>query len=530
MNEKEIILVTGQSGLQVRQCLTRLPQSRKIISIDHYIKENFHISFPEFLGLEQSLQYEYWNRAFDGIFDKYFNQELSSPVFLTFHAAYYHQQKRELFSPVNFERLSKLKGRVKMLVVFIDDIYDVYRRLMDGGQMFESTLDETKTQPLDAIFKSVFNIISLLNWREMEIALSRAIANLLNIRLFIVATKHPAFMIERLTSTPLDDLKIYYLSHPITVIREEAKVVMHDFVGKLQILIEKILNKSDKIVLFIPTSIDELIIKREKIDKDNYHCSPELIPRWSLPTSNDLLSPPLISRLEEINPLNPLNFRLSTDESDPNSQAISRLLSLLWDFIYKKQVISRDYSLVDQSANGVIACRRNFQGGSTSGVTGELLYNFLLMERQNQRKCFIFSCIEDRNKLSIHRLFAALADYLINPPKELEETKRKWIQDNHHIIDKTEEEVQKEIEKLLPDDYDFEALKGHDPWEGDAMLEKFQRKKDVFKQIYRDIFYDDIALKLDHPDIPNINERTNYMLYRARNFWDEVYKFVDTNL
>lgn len=528
MAEKDIILVTGQSGVKVIECLKSLPKSREIISMERYIEETNNIPFLDFLGLDQTKQYEYWLKAFDKIFEEHFAEGVSSPVFLTFHATYYHQRKRELFSPVDFEALSKLKERVKMLVVFIDDIYDVYKRLMDKNQMFETILDMTKTQPLNAIYSSIFNIISLLNWREMEISLSRSLAKLLNIKLFIVSTKHPIFMIERLMDTPLDDLKIYYLSHPITGIRKESERVINSFVGKLEILIEKILKRADNIVLFFPTTIDELIIKGEKINEDEYHYYPELMPRWGHPYEDTLLSPDLPAQLEKVNPLNPLNYDLDRDGSEAIRHAISRLVSLLRDFIYTKQIISRDYSLVEQSSSGVIACRRNFQGRPTGGVNGELVYSFSLMKTQSQRKCFIFSCEEDRDKLLISNLFSEVDNNLSEPLEDLEGLVNNWIRESRKIISMDENEIQKELEKLLPANYDFTSHKSPGAWSGDEIQQKVERKKNVFKKIRHDILIDQISFELEKN--PEIKERTCYEFYAEKDFWNEVYDYVDNKL
>lgn len=527
INKKEIILVTGQSGIKVRKCLEKLNQQsenkRQTFSIEDRIGDLSNMSFHEFIGSPQYLQYEYWMKAFEQIYEEYFNQQKSAePIFLTFHAVYYHQKKRELFPPVNFEALAKLKDRVKMLIVFIDDIYDVYRRLMDKDQMFEDILDDKKMQPLDAIFSSVFNIISLLNWREMEISLSRAIANIVNTKMFVVSTKHPVFMINRLIEMPLDNLKIYYLSHPITAIREEATTFLHSFIGKLESLIEKILEYPDT-VLFFPTSIDELIIKREKINKDKYYYYPEFIPRWSHPYKNQLLSPSLLRKLEKVNPLNPLKYNLNPEKAKPVSNAVSHLISLLWNFIYLKQIISRDYSLVEQSENGIIACKPYFEGFRSGGVIGELSYNFLLMKKQSQRKSFIFSCNEDGNKLTIYRLFTELYNYLREVPNNLIDKKDKWIRENYDI--KQKEEIRKKLEKdVLPEGYDFNIVQPSDEWKnGDSLAKKTQRKKNVFKKIFEDIQTDEISVLIDK----DIKKRVIYKIYTEREFWGKTLSFIE---
>lgn len=52
-------------------------------------------------------------------------------VFLAMHSVYSSHSTGEIFSPLNFETLSALKNKIKLLIVFIDDIYDIFRRLTD---------------------------------------------------------------------------------------------------------------------------------------------------------------------------------------------------------------------------------------------------------------------------------------------------------------------------------------------------------------------------------------------------------------
>ncbi|KKN56460.1 hypothetical protein LCGC14_0572330, partial [marine sediment metagenome] len=60
---------------------------------------------------------------------------IENNIFLSMHASYYHQGTCELISIINFESLLKLKSRIKCTIVLIDDIYDIYKRLVDQGQM-----------------------------------------------------------------------------------------------------------------------------------------------------------------------------------------------------------------------------------------------------------------------------------------------------------------------------------------------------------------------------------------------------------
>ena len=75
-----------------------------------------------------------------------------------------------------------------MVIVLIDDCYDIYRRLLGKGEMYEYIKHESKyivnekeiietLKPFDALIESIMNLLDLLSWREIEIAFSRKIAH-----------------------------------------------------------------------------------------------------------------------------------------------------------------------------------------------------------------------------------------------------------------------------------------------------------------------------------------------------------------
>lgn len=521
----DLVIITGQSGVKVRDCIKRLDS--EYVSIEDSISEVSGHKFMDFLGIPQALQYEHWSNAFKSIINK---NVLSNSSCLTFHSVYYHQRKRELFSPIDLSLLEKhLKNKVKMVIVFIDDIYDVYKRLMAPNQMFEEVRNIELMDPLDAIYTSIFNIVSLLNWREMEISMSRSIANLLNTKLYIVSTKHPDFVVKRLLEHPLESLKMYYWSHPISAVRSVAKKYLAAFVGKLEVLSDRLLENK-KTVLFFPTSIDELIIMQPESEKGEKFFVPKLDQRWSLPFEDKIIAPPLSPDLEKIEPLNPLNFPFKQDLSDPTTYAISHLLSLLWKILYLKQIISRDYSLVEQSLDGVIAWRPYSFGVRAGGVIGELAYNFSLMGKQKRRRTIIFSCPEDWNKFLINNLFTnLLPSYLVKKPDDLEESRLKWLQDNVMIEEKNFDAIIERLEKeVLPTDYNFGIKGKKGAWPGDSLANKQDQRKKGFEYIKRDLFFDEIEAELDGK---NIKDRIDYFQYTNKNaLFDEAVKFVENRI
>jgi len=457
-----VILFTGQSGISVRECLKRLsrqvdPQPR-IISVEEKMTEISGKSFPREILLENiSYQYELWKDAFNQIYNLV--SDLDETIFLTLHGVYYHQDKREFVSPIDLELIVKLKGKVRMLIDFIDDIYDVYRRLMANGQMYSFVRG---LEPLEALYTSIFNLISILEWRQIEITISRLIARVLDIPMYIVATKHPISMIAKLINIPMEDLSIFYLAHPISSVRKDAMEQLPNFVGELNWFAKTVMDLKNTI-LFLPGTIDELIIKKKN---DIY--LPELLPRWPLPYGKESwISPPLPKALEDINPLNPLNYNIAS--SSEVKMSVSYLLKLLCECI-SVQITSRDLSLVEQSKNGVIAYRPYFPYKLSGGIRRELEHNYRLYEKESSRRSIILSVLEDKGKARIKRFFTLVEKLIENldetTKQRLQEKCDEWICQstiiklfsNDAVLkeESTLTSLRKELEKILPPDYNFQ--------------------------------------------------------------------------
>lgn len=507
--EKNVILFTGQPGIKAIECLGRLKKhvedDAEIISVDKKMSVVSGKSFKtEILLKTISYQYELWGTAFNGILDGLNHSKFAKTTFLTFHGVYYNQNKREFVSPIDLEKIGELRGKVKAVVVFIDDIYDVYRRLMVDGEMY-SYVKELK--PLEALYASIFNLISILEWRDVEITVSRLIARALNIPIYVVATKHPAFMVARLINVVIKDLEIFYLAHPISAIREEAIDQLPNFTGELN-LFAKELIKSPRMVLFLPGMIDELVIKME----DGKYLA-ECLPRWSLPyDKQDLITPPLLPKeLEDLNPLNPLEYDCGS--SSEISTAVSYLLKLLWDRI-KEQLTSRDFTLVEQSKNGVRAYRPYFPHKLAGGVMRELEHNRELRKKEPLRRSIVLSVVEDQGKARIDHLFVsieALVKDLDEPTKRLLRSKsyewiceKEWVEifsDDRQLMDKFSD-VRNEVEKLLPESYKFNSkLYETSLRPGEMGTEEIERRiefQDILNSLLTDQLKDYIILESDY--------------------------------
>lgn len=461
--ERNVILFTGQSGIKARECLERLsPQidsGAELISVEERMAEISGRSFRREILLEKiSYQYRLWKDAFNNVLNNLNISNSEKTIFLTLHGVYYHQDKREFVSPIDLELITKLREKVKMLIVFIDDIYDVYRRLMANGEMYNYVLE-----PLEALHASIFNLISILEWRQIEITVSRLIARMLDIPMYIVATKHSVSLIAKLTNMPIGDLQIFYLSHPISSVRKDAMDQLPNFVGELNLFARTIIDLP-KTVFFLPGTIDELSLKKEN---DIY--LPEFFPRWPLPYGKESwISPSVPRELEKINPLNPLNYDISS--SPEIKMSASYLMKLLCDYI-DVQITSRDLSLVEQSKNGVIAYRPYFPYKLSGGIRRELEHNYEICQKEDSRKCIILSVVEDQGKARIQHFFA-LIETLIKSldqatKQSLQNKRHQWIYETKWVnifsndaLLKEEfflADVRNEVEKILPQNYNFQT-------------------------------------------------------------------------
>ena len=146
-DEPNIVLFTGQSGIKAMDCLSRLSQElegeTERISIEQTMESVSGRSFARLLLSDPiPVQHKWWKEAFEEARAQ-INKWGDKNVFLTLHAVYYHQKSREFVSPVSMDVIRRtLKGKVKALMVLIDDIYDVYLHLTTEGQMYRKVLTE----------------------------------------------------------------------------------------------------------------------------------------------------------------------------------------------------------------------------------------------------------------------------------------------------------------------------------------------------------------------------------------------------
>jgi len=527
---RDIVIFTGQSGIKHEKCIDKLANARfdfKLVSIDKTISEISSEKFIDVLGMPPRIQESLWTKAFEQA-KKALPQKVETAkyTFFTSHACYYHQGKTEFICPVNLSELIQLKDRTKMIIVLLDDAYDIYRRLLDTGQMYDYIWG---LNPLEALRHSITNLSNILTWRESEIAFSRKIAQLLNVPMYTISVKHPAFVIARLISVPPDVLKILYLSHPISSIRKRGVYPrLPEFYTELSYFIRDIL-KSDNTVLFVPDTIDELRIGE---DNDGAEYIPELSNGWPLPFSDQWLCETLPQKLQRINPLNPRDFNFSAATDDTKS-AISSTLRMLTTRIID-QINSRDRTLVEQSKDGVVVFRPYWAASVPSGVEQEMMYNFDLRELygETERKTYMLTTYEDLGKCRINQLFTLVEDGANIEDKDrvnLQELCQKWLAEHKTVLEfynntYNPAKVRKEIESALPPDYEFSgnlvsSIKG--ALAGGKMLQKAKQRDKGWGEIFKQLRGEDPLSRYTTGDCTLLCNRAKFE-EEAKNFIEKV--------
>lgn len=413
--EKNIFLFTGQSGIKTDEAVKKLARhceymgkKVEVIKFEPFFKEEYVKANPyddaelvnvkggylRLLRRPKPLLKEIWRAAFIRFSSK-IDETPKENVFIIMHAVFYHQLTREFFSCLDLTSISKVP--IKKVITLIDDIYDIYLKLREPHEMYNDYLCYMKQRPpaFKLAVDSVLNLLNILDWRSIEIAVSEFIADSINRPHYLLAVKHSVEVGDDLL---FSEKTPYYVSHPITAVREllnrkeidEATVIQNE----ISTLIHE-LQRNENILLFSPTTIDELRIQKNASGE----YIPKLGERWHYDAPEGLLFVPPKKGSE--NPLDPARH---FDEERPELKVISSLLSVLVEKI-SKQISSRDYKLVEQ-CQGLFVYRPYFRGRDSTGVDSEVQFNSILSKKSPKlRHAFVFNKPEDIASVKIRRAF-----------------------------------------------------------------------------------------------------------------------------
>ncbi|MCH8879995.1 MAG: hypothetical protein IID34_08945 [Planctomycetes bacterium] len=312
---------------------------------------------------------------------------------------YYRSETHEFYSPVELKAIQD--SSPKGILTLIDDIYDVYYRLSQAGEVFsiaelQGRIRQSERGKTDrAMYKSsidlvIQSLLRILVWREKEIDVGSAVGRYARCAHDVIATKHPIETVVRVLlgshskEVGLGESLPVYVSHPITRPRQERHVTgkWPDFVSHLNVVVDTLASEDEngrRVVPIMPTAIDEYRLLR--VDGE---LMPILSPRWPLMDSQLLYCRPQSPNGDDFNsdeeferrglrdvfdpPMDDQGRRLGVAVSDPELSGMLRTLNEA----VRLQMAGRDHLLVRQ-CKGFFLFRPLHEAGTFSrGVQSEL--------------------------------------------------------------------------------------------------------------------------------------------------------------
>lgn len=224
---------------------------------------------------------------------------------------YYRYETYEFYSPVDCNAIRESKP--KSALTLIDDIFEIYYRLSQRGQVFniqelvDRTFPATGSRDLsdlrrlykDALALVIGTLLRILTWREKEIECAANVSRTIDCEHSVLAVKHPVETGARLllgsTTSQFGNLGVsypVYVSHPISRPRRDRsnQGVWPPFVDELDGVVAGLSGEPEgecHIVPVMPTAIDEF-----RILDDGTYLHPCLTPRWPFQEGEMLFSLP----------------------------------------------------------------------------------------------------------------------------------------------------------------------------------------------------------------------------------------------
>jgi hypothetical protein len=332
-----------------------------------------------------------WQQAFTTCWDSL--QATSAEVrVLCFHPSLFSARRNEFYSTLSRIDLALVRGVIDRVVVLIDDVYDMMRRLSERQGLYELQAwlrDRLQAQGLSALLREEDRamipgasgnflhlqaeaVTAILNqiiwWRRFDMTQGEALASGAEAHLTVLGVKHPSDTLRQLLRHPT--LRTTYLSHPITRPRNDYNRARE---VNLSVGWPRVVEDSNSlsaqlaargIALVLPTAIDELRFEQPSHKFDVYQRPFRLRERWPA------VSEPseLISAEEEPAGLPELRPMSNVDEENIGLGSAARSLESL---IFS-DVPFRDHYLVSHTDSFLVYRPLYDQGKFSGGVAAEI--------------------------------------------------------------------------------------------------------------------------------------------------------------
>ena len=318
--------------------------------------------------------YGKWQDIHQEIIEEISTAESANARLLCMHLTWYHPETREFFAPVDLRYLQEQRCPIIHIVILIDDIYDMYRRLSEPLNLYdqdahqvlrdgfaklsdddskidlintdlESLLDDQRIREREYRVQGIELAISeLIAWRRAEMIQAENIARTLECDLTVFGIKHSRQSLEYLVSHP--QAPRIYLSHRITEprIANKASRKHTQDTGEWAPVADEVntlhqLFVENHQILINPTAIDEL--RFDNLPSGGGR-SPILAPRWPLPTGDILFGTPSDTDYQ--------HFGLLTGDLPPDNLVSSSIARALSNRIYV-EIPFRDHVIVENTPN-----------------------------------------------------------------------------------------------------------------------------------------------------------------------------------
>ncbi|MBT2532793.1 hypothetical protein J7E83_11795 [Arthrobacter sp. ISL-48] len=254
-------------------------------------------------GLTRDALLNYWNEAYQGIIDHIVQNKVNTNV-VSFHPSYYSSRRSEFYSTLAFPISQRDDLRFSHIILLIDDIYDIQRRLGGKNDIFDlkkrldrhllsqrldvyqaakgelpdhmgETWESFRSENLNAVLSDI------ATWRRFDMVQAELLARAHDCKLTVLGVKHPFRSLVELIKDP-NNSKTAYLSHPIS--RPRRAVLAGTVADWPEVVLSS--NRlgdrlaSEGVDLVMPTSIDEFRIMPAPDETRPYERPYRLGKRW----------------------------------------------------------------------------------------------------------------------------------------------------------------------------------------------------------------------------------------------------------
>lgn len=371
-------------------------------------------------NLSRSQIIDLWNVAARDALHQ-LNQSSKKVKILSCHLTYYGGRRGEFYSPINASLLANQHLKPSHILLFIDDVYDMYLRLTDRNGLFnpadrmpmlqgrirEDEGLDIKTLPPDELACLCFEwqtgiLTHLLAWRHLEIIIAETLAVQLKSNFLV-------WGIKQLTSATISWLKnnepkSIYLSHPISRPRRIFRKTKnwHEVVNQFNTLQDRLLDHG--LICVMPSAIDEYRIEKKQGRRALPNRRPNLEARWPLPSTFDSILYTLPRETKNINHESLLNLkrwdfdagRFFDLENIPESlYEKSDIFLRSFERQIELQISSRDHLFVSWT-KGILIFRPLFKEGVwSSGVKAETSHWELIARSEKDKRAAFLHLDED---------------------------------------------------------------------------------------------------------------------------------------